>query len=81
MHAGRPIAWAIIRSETTAVYERLLRSFKQAVEQYAQQEAEKGRAVSTTHNPVVTPRSGKEYIRQPSCVLVDNSDAEISAIR
>lgn len=35
-HAGLPIVWAIIRSETTAVYETVLKKLKARVEKYRQ---------------------------------------------
>lgn len=57
--AGRPVCWAILRSETSELYTRMLKLVKQAVEE----------------------RVSNGAVWQPSCCLVDNSNAEISAVR
>ena len=73
LRAGKPIAWAIVRSETTATYEFFLSTVKNAVEEFAATLPEERRLYDV---PV-----GQQFTWQPSCVLVDNSDAEISAIQ
>lgn len=69
--------WALVRSETTAVYARLLRLLKDAVEEHMQKSPENAAAEKERHpSPERTTGSWS-----PSCFLVDNSQAEKSAIQ
>lgn len=81
MFAGRPLAWCILRTETTDGFKRILGGLKQACEQRMKAQAALRDAGQPAPPAPKTAPDGQIGIWQPSCVLVDNDDKEINAAR